>query len=165
MFRTLRSWLSFKVILGAFVFGAGIFSVLVWILWSAKGSSNAEIPATAILKVIEAPTQIPLVTVIEATPTSKPSASQAAPTPIGDVNISIGKYVQVSGTEGDGLRLHDSPGVDTKVNYVAIEAEVFLVKDGPIDADGYVWWDLEDPYTNNAVGWGVANYLAVVKNP
>lgn len=165
MFRTLRNWLSIKVLLGAFVFGVGIFTVLVWFLWSAKGSSNSEIPATAILKVIEAPTQTPLVDLVTLTPTSKPTTSQAAPTPIGDINISVGKYVQVSGTGGDGLRLHNNPSVGSKVNYVAIDSEVFIVKDGPIDADGYLWWELEDPYTNEAVGWGVANYLVIVQNP
>jgi len=79
--------------------------------------------------------------------------------------IKIGDYVQVTGTGGDGLRLHETAGVASKVNYIAIDSEVFIVKDGPVDADGYVWWELQDPYTDDMVGWGVANYLAVVQNP
>jgi hypothetical protein len=71
----------------------------------------------------------------------------------------------VSGTGGTGLRLHKEAGVSSEVDYVAIEAEVFLVEDGPLDADGYVWWLLQDPFTDNVVGWGAANYLAVVQNP
>jgi hypothetical protein len=99
------------------------------------------------------------------TPTQieKPTSSQQAPPPSGD--IVIGDYVQVSGTGGDGLRLHNSAGVSSEVRYIAIEAEVFIVKDGPIDVDGYLWWLLQDPYTDNAVGWGVGNYLVIVQNP
>jgi hypothetical protein len=160
-------FLNYKVIIGAVIFGLGIFAVLVAILWSAKAAQTAQTPATAIIKVIDAPTQTPIGLVLTPTPTPtlKPSSSQAALTPVGNASIVIGDYVQVSGTGGDGLRLHNTAGVSSKVNYVAIESEVFLVKDGPIDADGYIWWELEDPYNKNAVGWGVSNYLAVVQNP
>ena len=81
-----------------------------------------------------------------------PTSSQPVPPPSSD--IAIGDYVQVSGTGGDGLRLHKEAGVSSEVRYIAIESEVFLVKDGPIDTDGYIWWLLQDPYTDNAGGLG-----------
>lgn len=163
MFKILRNLLNIKVILGAIIFGAGVFAVLVGILWSAKAKSISQVPATAILNIIEAPIEPPLEPITTPIPTPSPTTSQQVPPPSGD--IAVGNYVQVSGTGGDGLRLHNTAGVSSKVNYIAIEAEVLLVKDGPIDADGYVWWELQDPYTENAVGWGVANYLKVVQNP
>ncbi|MFZ2096719.1 MAG: hypothetical protein WAV05_08790 [Anaerolineales bacterium] len=163
MFRFLKNLLNIKVILGAVFFAVGVFAVLVGLLWSARAKGSSPIAATAILKIIEAPTQTPLLPSINATPSPTSPSSQRTPLPSGD--ITIGSYVQVSGTGGDGLRLHDLAGVSSNVNYIAIEAEVFLVKDGPIDTDGYVWWQLEDPYTDQAVGWGVANYLVVVQNP
>lgn len=163
MLKILKYIFNYKVILGAIVFGVGVFAVLVWVLWSAKTNTNAQIPATAILKIIEAPTQTPPGIRTTPTPPLTPTAVQATPGPSG--NIAIGDYVQVSGTGGDGLRVHNTAGVATKVSYVAKESEVFIVKDGPIDADGYIWWELEDPYNNSTVGWGVANYLTVVQNP
>lgn len=163
MFRFLKNLLNVKVILGAVIFGIGVFAILLAILWSARASENTAAPATAIVKVIEAPTQTPLVN--NPTPTSSPTSPASQQTPLPSVDIAIGSYVQVSGTGGDGLRLHDAAGVSTKVNYIAIESEVFIVKDGPIETDGYIWWQLQDPYTDRATGWGVANYLVVVQNP
>ena len=163
MFKILRTLLNIKVILGAIVFAIGVFAVLVGIIWTAKAKGIIQVPATAILNIIEAPTETPLGQITTPTPALTPTSSQEVPPPSGD--IAIGNYVQVSGTGGEGLRLHNTAGVASKVNDIAIEAELFLVKDGPIDADGYIWWELQDPYTENVVGWGVANYLKVVQNP
>jgi hypothetical protein len=163
MVKLLRNLLNFKVILGAIIFAVGVFAVLVGILWSAKAKSISQVPATAILNIIEAPTETPLAPITTPTPVVSPSPSQQVPPASGD--ITVGDFVQVSGTGGTGLRLHKTAGVSSEVDYVAIEAEVFLVKDGPLDADGYVWWLLQDPFTDNVVGWGAANYLAVVQNP
>jgi hypothetical protein len=163
MVKLLRNLLNFKVILGAIIFAVGVFAVLVGILWSAKAKSISQVPATAILNIIEAPTKTPLAPITTPTLVVSPSPSQQVPPASGD--ITVGDFVQVSGTGGTGLRLHKAAGVSSEVDYVAIEAEVFLVEDGPLDADGYVWWLLQDPFTDNVVGWGAANYLAVVQNP
>jgi hypothetical protein len=163
MFRSLRIWLNYKVILGAIVFALIVFTIFLGILWSAKSKNIPQAPATALLNVIEAPTETPPAPAMTMTPTMNPSASQVVPLPT--VEIDIGDYVQVSGTGGDGLRLHTTAGVSGEVQLTAIDAEVFLVKDGPIEADGYVWWLLQDPYTVDVGGWGVENYLIVVQNP
>jgi hypothetical protein len=156
-------FLNLKVLLAAVVFGLGLVAVLMVIIFSAKSGNIAQAPATAIVKIVQAPTQTLPGMTITLTPTLAPTASPSTPTPSGD--IAIGNYVQVSGTGGDGLRLHNNANVGSKVNYVAIDAEVFIVMDGPIEADGYIWWELQDPVSKNAVGWGVANYLSVVQNP
>jgi hypothetical protein len=163
MFKLLRNLLNIKVILGAIVFAIVVFAVLVAVLWSAKVKSIVQVPATAIFHIIEAPTETPLVPIGMATPLPAPTSSQQVPPP--SSNIAIGDYVQVSGTGGDGLRLHKEAGVSSEVRYIAIEAQLFLVKDGPIDSDGYIWWLLQDPYTENTEGWGVGNYLVIVQNP
>jgi hypothetical protein len=163
VFKNLRQLFNIKVIFGAIIFAGIVFAILIGILWSGKASSYAQTPATAILNIIEPPTSTPIAPKQTPTPLSSPTSSVQSPPPSAD--IAIGDYVQVSGTGGDGLRLHDSAGVSSKVGYVAIDTEVFTVKDGPVEADGYVWWLLQDPYTDNAVGWGVSNYLVVVQNP
>jgi hypothetical protein len=163
MFRFLRNLFTIKVVIGAMIFGIGVFAVLLGILWSARANENSAIPATAILKIIEAPTQTPLIS--NPTETPAPTPASADQTTLPSTDIAIGSYVQVSGTGGDGLRLHDTAGVSSKVNYVAIESELFIVKDGPVETDGYIWWLLQDPYTDRATGWGVANYLVVAQNP
>jgi hypothetical protein len=163
MFKTLRSVLNIKVIMGAIVFAIGVFVVLVAVLWSAKAKYVLQMPATAIFHIIEAPTETLLAPITSLTPTPTPSSSQQVPPPSSD--IAIGDYVQVRGTGGDGLRLHKEAGVSSEVRYIAIEAQVLLVKEGPVDTDGYIWWLIQDPYTENAVGWGVGNYLVIVQNP
>jgi hypothetical protein len=163
MFRSIRNWLNIKVILGALFFALCFFIILLVLLWSAKAKTIVEIPATALFNIIEVPTETLPAPIKTLTPTLDTYSTQEAPVQGGEINI--GDYVQVSGTGGDGLRLHATAGVTSEVKYIAIDTEVFLVKEGPIDADGYVWWLLQDPYTDNSVGWGVANYLIVVTNP
>jgi hypothetical protein len=163
MLRIIRNLFNIKVILGAIIFAAGVFAILLLILWSLKAENNIPAPGTAILNIIEVPTQTPPAPITTPTQVLTPTSAQSVPLPSGE--IAIGDYVQVNGTGGNGLRLHVTAGISGEVHYIAIEAEVFLVKDGPINADGYIWWQLQDPYTDNAVGWGVSNYLVVVQNP
>jgi hypothetical protein len=163
MYRSIRDLVNFKVIFGAIFFAIIIFIILLGLLWSAKAKTIVEIPSTALFNIIEIPTETKPAPIITLTPPTEASISQQTPLPGGE--IKIGDYVQVSGTGGDGLRLHETAGVSSKVKYIAIDTEVFLVKEGPIDADGYTWWLLQDPYSDNSIGWGVENYLIVVINP
>jgi hypothetical protein len=48
---------------------------------------------------------------------------------------------------------------------VGIEAEVFQVKDGPKEADGYTWWFLVALYDETLNGWAVGDFLQVIQNP
>jgi hypothetical protein len=73
-----------------------------------------------------------------------------------------GTLVEINGTGGDGLRLREKPGLNENVRFVALESEVFLIKDGPQEAGDYTWWLLEAPYDSKIQGWGVANYLTPV---
>jgi hypothetical protein len=125
---------------------------------SRKLQSTRNLP-TLIYTLIPAPSQ---------TATVNP---QLSITPTGVVNnividgISQGIYVQIQGTGGDGLRLRKEAGVNQDPLFLGMESEVFLIKDGPMYADGYTWWYLVAPYDENRKGWAASKYLAVVAAP
>ncbi len=163
MYKSFRNIFNIRIILGAILFAMIVFAMFLGILWTARGQTNPSAPATALFSIIEAPTGTPTTPAIAPTPTLNPNSTREAAIP--GIAINIGDFVQVSGTGGDGLRLHVTPGVSSDVDYVAIDSEVFIIKDGPVDADGYFWWLLRDPYSEKTLGWGVADYLSVVQNP
>jgi hypothetical protein len=73
--------------------------------------------------------------------------------------IGVGGYVQVIGTGGAGLRMRAEPGLDGAIQFTALDSEAFLVIDGPVDADGYIWWHLEAPYDKTRNGWSAGDFL------
>ncbi|MGB8253375.1 MAG: hypothetical protein WCF08_09165 [Anaerolineaceae bacterium] len=79
--------------------------------------------------------------------------------------VSIGSFVQITGTGGVGLRMRLAPGTENAPQFIAMENEVFEVKDGPVFADDFNWWLLASPYDNNRQGWAAGQYLTVIKNP
>lgn len=103
-----------------------------------------------------------------ATIQSPPTAALEEPTPTAPPPppgvVAVGAYVQVVGTGDAGfLNLRSEATIESEVNYLAIENEVFQIQAGPTDADGFTWWYLVDPATNTRFGWAVQNYLQVVQ--
>ena len=74
-------------------------------------------------------------------------------------------YVQITGTSGSGLNIRSGAGVKYPPNFLANDAEVFLVKEGPIQADDFYWWYLVAPYDEKRNGWAASQYLTIVDNP
>jgi len=115
-------------------------------------------------------TPLELTKVLAFTPTSKIVAPTITPSPtptsiffLPEGVIGVGAYVQVSGTEGAGLRMRADPGLGTAIKFTALDSEVFLVIDGPIEADGYTWWHLEAPYDQTRNGWSAGNFLTPIE--
>lgn len=128
-----------------------------------RNHSEQLAQATAVMNIISAPT------LTQPIPTSQteltPPEDRTTPeNPIGE-NIVVDAYVQITGTGGDGLRFRNSASLNGQVKFIASEAEIFIVKDGPVDADGYIWWYLIGPFDETRDGWAVSNYLAVAQNP
>jgi len=71
----------------------------------------------------------------------------------------IGGYAQVSGTQGDALRLRSDPGLQTTTLKTIPEGARLQIVDGPRDADNITWWRLRDP-SDGAEGWAAQLYLA-----
>ena len=158
--RRLQLW----VIPLAILFAALLFVILLVTLWSLRvdpvaSATQGETPA---MTVIPAPTSTPPgMNSLFFTPT--PTLGNPVIGGSGSDGIRVGVYVQVSGTDGEGLRLRTDAGTSSQVRFLALDAEVFKVIDGPREADGYVWWNLEAPYDVTRSGWAAANFLNLVE--
>jgi hypothetical protein len=157
--NSVRSVLNPLVILGAIFVAVILLAATVGLLWYTRPGPTFASPETAVLNVIAIPTSTP----IPSTPTPQAAGTPTLPVPSSsDGNIAVGVSVQISGTGGDGLRLRADPDLKGEVRYLALESEIFEVKDGPRQAGGYTWWFLVAPYDEKVQGWAVANYLKVV---
>lgn len=105
----------------------------------------------------------PTETAIISLPTSLPVETEIAEPVLPPGTIGIGSYVKVSGTEGAGLRIRIEPGTSTEVMFVAMDEEVFRIIGGPIEKDGYLWWQLEAPYDKTRAGWSANPYITLLE--
>jgi hypothetical protein len=156
-------WWLLGMVAGAFVVASLTLLALVVV------TRPAELPqATASAVVITAaPANTEVATpTLQSPPTTASSDATATPPPPPPGVVGVGAYVQVVGTGDAGfLNLRAEPNINSPVNYLAIENEVFQVQAGPTNADGFDWWYLVDPATNTKFGWAVQNYLQVVQAP
>jgi hypothetical protein len=106
------------------------------------------------------PTNAPLGTEPAVQPTI---GFEVTPTPPGGAPITIGSRVQVTGTEGLGVAVRQGPGTTYTYFFVGQDGDVFIILDGPREADGYVWWEVSDPNDPNRSGWMVEDYLEVIE--
>lgn len=142
---------------------AGILIGLVFLLIYLSGQDNTPqeeiVVPTAVLTIIPAPTPTSVLALpiqaLEPTPTTQ------AVLPPGV--IGMGAYVQVSGTDGSGLNMRNEPGTSSAIQFVAMDEEVFLVIGGPVEANEYLWWQLEAPYDQTRTGWAADTYLGLIE--
>jgi len=157
-----RNLLTPGVVIGALIFGGGLFLVTILSLnWTRPPQAPAGI-VTAALTIIPAPSE----TSVSPSPIPEdatPNPGAPPEPPSGD--IQAGGFVQISGTEGAGLHLRLGPGLDYAPEFLGLESEVFKIEAGPQEADGFVWWYLVAPFELDRKGWAVSNFLEVVQNP
>ncbi len=153
------SLFNFWVILGAFIFAAFLIVLtLVLIGWTRPRFAPNVGFVPADLTVIPAPTHTPNA---PPTPTFDPNVTPTLPAG----QIEIGAYVQITGTQGEGLRLRAAPGLTSDQLFLGYDQEVYQVHDGPKQLDGYTWWYLVAPYDETRAGWAAADFLSVVPSP
>jgi hypothetical protein len=157
----LSSILNIRVLLGALgIAGFLLLTTFLFIGWTKPNPARDSGFAPADLTVIPAPTSTP-----DVTPTFTPDPLiYGTPTLAPDV-IGVGGYVQITGTEGEGLRLRANPGLNGTPAFLGYDEEVFEVRDGPQDLDGYIWWYLVAPYDETRAGWAAADFLGAIPSP
>ena len=146
----------------AFVWGLGCATALVvaavaglWGLTLFRGQIPVGGPTPT--PIIWTPTPAPIPT---ATPTATPE-----PLPTTSPDITIGRYVRVTGTGGYGLSLRDGPGETYARMDVALEGEVFVAIEGPQVAGDSQWWKIRDPENEARAWWAVGNFLEPTDHP
>ncbi|GAB4504386.1 MAG: hypothetical protein Fur0043_13800 [Anaerolineales bacterium] len=152
---------NLRVVIGAVVIAGLLLLLTLALLGWMRPASRLDLGfAPAQLTVIPAPSSTPNLAVtasldplLAGTPTLKPD------------EIGVGGYVQIAGTEGEGLRLRASPGLTGAPVFLGYDDEVFEVRDGPQDADGYTWWYLVAPYDETRAGWAAADFLSPIPSP
>lgn len=113
-----------------------------------------------------APANLTVIPASTATSNAPPTATidPFAPTPV-STGIAIGNYVQITGTDGEGLRIRSEPGLNGNPDFLGFDSEVFIIRDGPVALDGYIWWYLVAPYDETRVGWAAADFLSYIPSP
>lgn len=148
------------VILGALGIAAALLfvSLLIGFGFAAPPAAGEGLQLADLI-VIPGPTSTPH---IVATPTHDPALGTATPLP---GVIALNGYVQISGTDGEGLRLRENPGLNGEPLFLGFDAEVFQVVDGPQETDGYTWWSLVAPYDDTRAGWAASAFLEAIPSP
>jgi len=156
--QRLKNFINPVTLITGLILLAGMVLVGLAVLFLGRDLAPAA-GATPEVTKIAAPTLTPVSTAQPPTPT--PTATSIFFLPEGV--IGVGAYVQVTGTGGAGLRMRAEPGLAGAVNFTALDAEVFLVIDGPVEADGYTWWHLEAPYDASRSGWSAGDFLTPIE--
>ena len=146
-----------RAVLGVFL--VVLLGVSAW--WGVRAlllpSASTPTPAAIwtpapLASPVLSPTPVPTVAVGVPLATATPAPAAGA--------IGVGQRVRVAGTDQEGIRLRSEPGVDYATLVIVEEGVELDVLDGPQEADGYLWWQLE--MDDGTVGWAVEDYLESV---
>jgi hypothetical protein len=147
--------------LGGAVLLAAILFVGAW-AWAAASQPPRPDPAglMAEMTVFPAPSGTPRAEVVPTDPYAPPPTQTVIPG-----QLEIGVYAKIIGTDGQGLRIRSTPGLNGEQQFLGFDAEVFRIQDGPTEVDGYTWWYLVSNYDDGRAGWAASNFLEFVPSP
>ncbi|MCL5257225.1 MAG: SH3 domain-containing protein [Chloroflexi bacterium] len=134
-----------------------IVSVWFWQSRQPESALVASVTATPTVTLTATATAIPSPTRTP-TETPTPATSTATPTPTPVPTMGVGATVQVVSTGGNGLKVHESPGINTAVVTQVNEGTTLQVTGGPESADGYTWWQVT---VDGQTGWCASDWLAL----
>jgi hypothetical protein len=146
------------VILGGLLIAAICISIALLTLYIFRNNNPTYSYVTPDVKVITAPT----LTKVSLTPTIEATAELSLP---GSMSIPPGTVVEITGTEGSGLRVRDGAGTTATPLFLAMDGERYTVKEGPKHADDLFWYRIVSNDDPTRKGWAAADYLKVITNP
>lgn len=147
--------------IGAVGIAAVVIGLVVGVFYATQPAPSAGVP-TAVIVVIPAPTSTQPGIVF---PTGTPALTSTVPASPPPGVIALGTTVEIIGTDGEGLNLRTSPGINSNIQYLGLESEIFIVQEGPQEADGLTWWYLVGYFDESRSGWAASNFLQVIQNP
>ena len=152
--RYLNKLFTGKVILTGLLAGVGLLVLAALLVYLTAPLPPDPANTVALATIIPNPTRAYQAKPIE----NDPYVPTPTPTPAPG-QIGIGAVVQVTGTEGIGLRFRASPSLNGKEVFMGFDTEAFNVLDGPRQADGYTWYFLASVNNDTRSGWAVSTYL------
>jgi len=111
-----------------------------------------------------------------ASPTLLPTGQAQPPTPIptftpiptpdtavAPSELTAGYYAVVANTDGLGVTVRGGPSTQNVAMIVAEEGTYLVILDGPLEGDGFNWWQVQ--LDDEIQGWVVENYLEPAAAP
>jgi hypothetical protein len=150
-----------KVLGGALA--VAVMLLILTFIWIAGSAPPASDPAGMLAVVTAIP--MPSGTAAPAgTPTIDPYAPTSTPTPLPG-QFDIGAYVQITGTQGQGLRIRSDAGLNSTQLFLGFDTEVYTVIEGPRQADNYAWYRITAINDQTRTGWAASNFLILIPKP
>jgi len=124
--------------------------------------SPAKLPITQVdsIENNEMTTELSIKPTAEITEIATQAQSTSIPlTSFKQAAFRVGDTVKIYGTENQGLRVREDPGLDKYIKYIAKEGDLYRITDGPFNLDDFMWWRIQSLKTPGSEGWSVENFL------
>lgn len=118
----------------------------------------AETAPPPIVVRVPAPTETPT-----PQPTSTPEITPTVALQREDGSFLIGDVVEVTGTDGEGVRLRTAPSLEGTIVGLGQDEEVYQILGGPTEGSGYIWWQIVKIDDPTRQGWAVATFLRLLQ--
>lgn len=155
-----RLFAPWVLLASLFVTGLLLLLTFLWVQWSAPAAPDVSGLLAAVTD-IPVPTRTPAPFV---TPTVDPYIATPTPT-FAPGEFGIGSFVQITGTQGEGLRIRSEPGLNGKQLFLGFDTEAYTVLDGPRSVDGYEWYFLAAVNDQTRTGWAASDFITRIINP
>ncbi len=148
----------------------GQMSILRLTIYAIEASADGATPvgspeaSTEASPVAEGESDLAVIEITEREePTPAPTAEpEDAPTEAADAppgELAVGAVVTVTEAE---VRLRDAPTVNSNIISGLDQGAEFTITEGPIEADGIVWWGVQSTADPSVVGYVAGDFIAPV---